>query len=227
MTTNTLIPNPAINNRSRDVQTAEIADKTWVFRSRTWDRLKFEIEYARQRGTTANSYLICGDKTALIDPPGESFTEIYLEEIRQYISLHRLDYLILSHVNPNRIVTLKALLAATHQITILCSKSAVNTLKNAFPDAQILGIRSDEILDLGQGHQLSFINVPTPRWPDGICTFDQKNQILYSDKFFSVHLCSDDLWDKNWKELVSARRPLGWSSCLAPGQVLQCVISGK
>jgi flavorubredoxin len=105
MTTTTLIPNPAINNRSRDVQTAEIADQTWVFSSRTWDRLKFEIEYARQRGTTANSYLIWGDKTALIDPPGESFTEIYLEEIRQYVPLHRLDYLILSHVNPNRIVT--------------------------------------------------------------------------------------------------------------------------
>ncbi len=74
------------------------------------------------------------------------------------------------------------------------------------PDAQILGIRTDEILDLGQGHQLSFINVPTPRWPDGICTFDQKTQILYSDKFFSVHLCSDALWDKNWKELDVDRR---------------------
>jgi flavorubredoxin len=48
MTTTTLISNPAINNRPRDVQTSEIADQTWVFRSRTWDRLKFEIEYARQ-----------------------------------------------------------------------------------------------------------------------------------------------------------------------------------
>ena len=70
MTTNTLIPNPAINNRSRDVQTAEIADQTWVFRSRTWDRLKFEIEYARQRGTTANSYLICGVDTPVAKSEG-------------------------------------------------------------------------------------------------------------------------------------------------------------
>jgi flavorubredoxin len=37
-------------------------------RSRTWDRLKFEVEYSLQRGTTANSYLIQADKTALIDP---------------------------------------------------------------------------------------------------------------------------------------------------------------
>ena len=162
MTTTTLIPNPAINNRSRDVQTAEIADQTWVFRSRTWDRLKFEIEYGRQRGTTANSYLIWGDKTALIDPPGESFTEIYLEEIRQYVPLHRLDYLILSHVNPNRIVTLKALLDQTHQITILCSKAAVNTLKNALPDAQNLGIRTDEILDLGPV-SYTHLTLPTKR----------------------------------------------------------------
>ena len=48
MTTTTLIANTAINNRPRDVQTAEIADQTWVFRSRTWDRLKFEIEYGRE-----------------------------------------------------------------------------------------------------------------------------------------------------------------------------------
>jgi flavorubredoxin/flavin reductase (DIM6/NTAB) family NADH-FMN oxidoreductase RutF len=219
MTTSTLIPNTAINHRPRDVQTAQIAEGTWVLRSRTWERLKFEIEYARQRGTTANSYLICGDKTALIDPPGESFTEIYLAEIEKHIPCHRLDYLILSHVNPNRIVTLKALLAQTPQITIICSKSAVNTLKNAFPEAQILGIRSAEILDLGQGHQLNFINVPTPRWPDGICTFDRQTQILYSDKFFSVHVCSDALWDENWKQLDEDRRY--YFDCLQAGQSKQ------
>ncbi|MEM8863689.1 MAG: flavin oxidoreductase, partial [Chloroflexota bacterium] len=67
-----------ITNRKRDVQVAEIGKNTIILRSRTWERLKFEVEYSRQKGTTANSYLIQGDKKALIDPPGESFTEIYL-----------------------------------------------------------------------------------------------------------------------------------------------------
>ncbi len=77
-------------------------------RSRTWERLKFESEYSRQKGTTANSYLIQGDKTALIDPPGESFTDIFLTELAQNIDLSRLDYIILGHINSNRLTTLKA-----------------------------------------------------------------------------------------------------------------------
>ena len=39
--------------KPRDVQIAQIAPDTTVLRSRTWERLKFEIEYARQKGTTA------------------------------------------------------------------------------------------------------------------------------------------------------------------------------
>jgi flavorubredoxin/flavin reductase (DIM6/NTAB) family NADH-FMN oxidoreductase RutF len=206
MSVSTIIPNPPLNHPPRDVQTAQITENTWVCRSRTWDRLKFEVEYARQRGTTANSYLIRGDRTVIIDPPGESFTDIYLAEIERYIALERLDYLILGHVNSNRIVTLRALLAKTPQTTLICSKSAVNALKNAFPEQKIWGVRADETLDLGQEHQLQFIPVPTPRWPDGLCTFDRQTRVLYSDKFFSVHVCSDRVWDENWKALDADRR---------------------
>lgn len=53
----------------RDVQIAEIGLQTQVLRSRTWDRLKFEAEYGRRKGTTANAYLIQGDRSLLIDPP--------------------------------------------------------------------------------------------------------------------------------------------------------------
>jgi len=54
---------------------------TTVLRSRSWTRLRFEIEYALARGTTANSYLIQADKIALIDPPGETFTRILLRSV--------------------------------------------------------------------------------------------------------------------------------------------------
>ncbi|MGL6281125.1 MAG: flavin oxidoreductase, partial [Microcoleaceae cyanobacterium] len=71
----------ATNTKARDVQISLIADRTKIIRSRTWDRLKFEIEYSLQKGTTANSYLIEADKTAIIDPPGESFTENYINSL--------------------------------------------------------------------------------------------------------------------------------------------------
>ena len=46
------------DQRIRDVQFGEIGTQIQVLRSRSWNRLRFEKEYSRQRGTTANSYLI-------------------------------------------------------------------------------------------------------------------------------------------------------------------------
>ena len=194
-------------NRKRDVQVAEIGQDTTVLRSRTWERLKFEVEYSRQKGTTANSYLIQADKKALIDPPGESFTEIYLQELRQHLDFNTLDYIILGHVNPNRRTTLEALLPVAPQATIICSRPAANALKTAFPEweSRIQTVREDS-LDLGQGHELKFVTVPTPRWADGLFTYDSETNILYTDKFFGAHICEDTLFDEAPKSLDAARR---------------------
>ncbi len=191
----------------RDVQITEIATHTIVLRSRTWERLKFEVEYARQKGTTANSYLIQATQTALIDPPGESFTQIFLEQLQTYQDLTQLDYIILNHVNPNRMATLKVLLQQAPQAQIICSKPAAIALKTTFPhwEDKITIIRSEDILDLGEGHKLQFVTVPTPRWADGMCTYDPATHTLYTDKFFGVHLCSDVVFDEDWKQLDSDR----------------------
>mgnify|MGYP001799462594 FL=1 len=194
-------------NRKRDVQVAEIGQDTTILRSRTWERLKFEVEYSRQKGTTANSYLIQADKKALIDPPGESFTEIYLQELREHLDLNTLDYIILGHVNPNRRATLEALLPIAPQATIICSRPAAIALKTACPEweSRIQTVREDT-LDLGQGHQLKFVTVPTPRWADGLCTYDSATNILYTDKFFGAHICEDTLFDEDPKSLDAERR---------------------
>ncbi|MBD2251367.1 diflavin flavoprotein [Nostoc parmelioides] len=197
----------ATSSRPRDVQVADIGEHTLILRSRTWERLKFEVEYSRQRGTTANSYLIQADKKALIDPPGESFTAIYLEQLAQYLDFTTLDYIILGHVNPNRRVTLQELLSKAPQATLICSRPAANALKTAFPEweSRIQAVRFEDILDLGQGHQLTFVTAPTPRWPDGLFTYDSATKILYTDKFFGAHICEDTLLDEDWKKLDAER----------------------
>ena len=67
-------------------------------------------------------------------------------------------------------------------------------------------VRAGDRLALGSGHCLEFIPVPTPRWPDGLCTYDAGTQILYSDKLFGAHICSETLWDENWRQLEGDRR---------------------
>ncbi|QSJ20826.1 diflavin flavoprotein [Nostoc sp. UHCC 0702] len=212
-------------NRPRDVQVTEIGNNTIILRSRTWERLKFEVEYSRQRGTTANSYLIQADKKALIDPPGESFTEIYLQQLAQHLDLTTLDYVVLGHINPNRRATLEVLLAQAPHVTLICSRPAANTLKAAFPDweSRIQAVRFNDTLDLGQGHELSFITVPTPRWPDGLCTYDPATKILYTDKFFGAHICEDTLVDEDWKALDAERRY--YFDCLHAPQAKQVEVA--
>ena len=207
--------------KPKDVQVAEIGTNTKVLRSRTWDRLKFEVEYSRQKGTTSNCYLIQADKTALIDPPGQSFTQIYLETLAQHLDWQKLDYIILQHVNPNRLATVQALVEKAPQATIICSKPAFNALNGAFsePQGKIQVVRDNDTLDLGQGHQLQFVSVTTPRWVDGLCTYDPQSKILYTDKFFGAHLCGESVFDDNWKQLDSDRR--FYFDCLHASQTKQ------
>jgi flavorubredoxin/flavin reductase (DIM6/NTAB) family NADH-FMN oxidoreductase RutF len=238
-------PHPPISPppqpKPRDVQTAQIGTETLALRSRTWDRLKFEIEYARQRGTTANSYLIQAEQSALLDPPGESFTDIFLEELGQHQYFQRLDYVILSHVNPNRVVTLKALLKLAPYITVVCSKPAAIALRTALADTssptvreeeaidlgipyadQVLKVhivRDEETLDLGNGHELQFFFVPTPRHPDALCTYDPATRVLFTDKLFGAHVCDEPVLDENWRKLDDDRRY--YFDCLHAAQARQ------
>ncbi len=195
--------------KQRDVQVLPIAVNTLTLRSRSWNRLRFEIEYALEKGTTANAYLIQADRVALIDPPGGSFTTIFLEALRSHIPLDQLDYVILGHVNPNRLETLQHLLSEAPQVTIVCSNPAAITIQTAEIPLQnpLFVIKTaEDSLDLGQGHRLQFMPVPTPRWPDGLSTYDPCTCTLYTDKFFSTHICSDDAYDLNWNDLLDDRR---------------------
>jgi flavorubredoxin/flavin reductase (DIM6/NTAB) family NADH-FMN oxidoreductase RutF len=221
---------PMADFKPRDVQVAEIGANTTVFRSRTWERLKFEIEYAKQKGTTANSYLIEAPSIVLIDPPGESFTDLFLEELGHHAYYQRISYIILSHVNPNRVATLKLLLEAAPYATVICSKPGVKTLQSVFAnqsfdvpsprenEAEDLGIefgtnqtlkvhiaRDEEEMDLGNGHVLTFRFVPTPRHPDALVIYDRASRILYTDKLFGSHVCDDAVFDEHWKTLDADR----------------------
>jgi flavorubredoxin/flavin reductase (DIM6/NTAB) family NADH-FMN oxidoreductase RutF len=195
-------------NQAQDVQVFPVAENTRVWRSRTWNRLKFEIEYALQKGTTANSYLIEADRVALFDPPGESFTQIFLDALQTRVDPKQIDYLVLGHVNPNRAATLQALLAIAPQVTIVCSNPGAISLGKILPDTElkIQIIKGEETLDLGQGHVLEFITTPNPRYPDHLCTYDPQTAVLYTDKIFGCHVCGDRVFDEGWTVDMEDRR---------------------
>ena len=56
-----------------------------------------------QKGTTYNSYLIFGEKTALVDASHEKFRETYIPVLQQQLRAagRKLDYIIVSHTEPD------------------------------------------------------------------------------------------------------------------------------
>jgi flavorubredoxin len=181
--------------KPRDVQVLPIGIDTTIVRSRSWTRLRFEIEYALAKGTTANSYLIRGDKIALLDPPGETFTQIYLQALQQRLDLKTLDYVILGHINPNRAATLKALFELAPQITFVCSNPGAMNLRETLenPDLPIMVMRGEETLDLGKGHHLQFIptQIPATQTSFVLTTRKRKSstQISYLGRIFVANRC--------------------------------------
>ncbi len=209
-----------MNENLRDVQVLPIATNTTVLRSRSWTRQRFEIEYALARGTTSNCYVIQADKIAIIDPPAESFTEIYKEALRRCLELESIDYIIIGHFNPNRMTTLRALIDIAPDVTFVTTVTGAAYLKTAFsnPNLKVLAMRGKETLDLGKGHVLKFIPTPSPRWTEGLCTYDQQTQILYTDKLFSAHVCGDEIFDEDWGKFKEDQRYY-YDSVMAPNAV--------
>ncbi len=83
------------------LQTVAIASETTAIRCLDWDRDRFDIEFGLQNGTTYNSFIIQGKKLALVDTSHTKFRQLYLELLTGLIDPSQLDYLIISHTEPD------------------------------------------------------------------------------------------------------------------------------
>lgn len=184
--------------RRLTLQTADIAQNTTAIRSLDWDRDRFDIEFGLQNGTTYNSFLIRGEKIALVDTSHEKFRQLYLDTLKGLVDPTQIDYLIVSHTEPDHSGLVKDLLALAPQITIVASKVAIQFLENLVHqpfERQI--VKNGDQVDLGGGHKLEFVSAPNLHWPDTIFTFDYQTNILYTCDAFGMHYCTDSLYDQD------------------------------
>ncbi|MEY3298552.1 MAG: hypothetical protein RLZZ597_1812 [Cyanobacteriota bacterium] len=178
------------------IQVAEIAANSTVFRCQDWDRDRFDIEFELRNGTTYNSFLIRGDRTALIDTSHAKFRDLYLAELQNRVDLATVDYLVVNHTEPDHSGLVADLLALAPQITVVGSKVAIQFLQHQIHRpfaAQV--VKSGDHLDLGQGHELAFISAPNLHWPDTMLTYDGGTQVLYTCDVLGMHYCDDTLYD--------------------------------
>ncbi|MGB3405259.1 MAG: diflavin flavoprotein [Microcoleaceae cyanobacterium] len=196
-----------ITSNRLTIAVEEIAPQTTTIRSLDWDRSRFDIEFGLQNGTTYNSFIIRGEKTALVDTSHAKFRQQYLDTLQQQIDLKDLDYLIISHTEPDHSGLVKDVLELAPHITVVGAKVALQFLDNlVHTPYERLMVKSGESLDLGNGHVLDFVSAPNLHWPDTIFTYDRATQTLFTCDAFGMHYCSDYTYDQNLAEIEADYR---------------------
>ncbi|WP_035985302.1 diflavin flavoprotein [Leptolyngbya sp. KIOST-1] len=198
------------------VQVAAFAADSTVLRCLDWDRDRFDIEFELQNGTTYNSFIIRGERTALVDTVHAKFRDLYLAALRQAVDLSTIDYLIVNHTEPDHSGLVADLLALAPRITVVGSKVAIQFLQSQIHRpfaAQV--VKSGDRLDLGGGHDLAFVSAPNLHWPDTIFTYDSGTQVLYTCDVLGMHYCDDSLYDEQ-PALLEADFQLYYTCLMAP-----------
>lgn len=186
-----------VKTKRLTMQVADLSADTTAIRSLDWDRDRFDIEFGLQNGTTYNSYLIRGEKIALVDTSHEKFRQLYFDSLNGLINPQEIDYLIISHTEPDHSGLVRDILQLAPNITVVGAKVAIQFLENLVhhPFQRQL-VKNGDQLDLGNGHILEFVNAPNLHWPDTIFTYDHGSGILFTCDAFGMHYCSDDLYDE-------------------------------
>ena len=184
------------------LQCEAIGADTTTIRSLDWDRSRFDIEFGLRNGTTYNSFLVRGERTALIDSSHLKFESTWLPLLQEQIDPKAIDVLIVSHTEPDHSGLIGHLIDLNPEIEIVASKVAIQFLENqVHRPFKSRAVKSGEELDLGTNptsgvhHRFEFLSAPNLHWPDTIFSFDHGTGILYTCDAFGLHYCSDDLFD--------------------------------
>jgi flavorubredoxin/flavin reductase (DIM6/NTAB) family NADH-FMN oxidoreductase RutF len=206
---------PPVQNRLT-IQIETVAQDTTTIRSLDWDRDRFDIEFGLQNGTTYNSFIIRGEKTALVDTSHAKFRELYLEALKGQINPAEIDYIVISHTEPDHSGLVRDVLALAPKATVVGAKVALAFLDDLVHQPfERLQVKNGDTLDLGNGHVLEFVNAPNLHWPDTIFTYDHGTAVLYTCDAFGMHYCSDAVYDEDL-EVISPDFRFYYECLMAP-----------
>ncbi len=206
MATSSLKPSVTASSTSPrlSLQSEVIAADSSTIRSLDWERSRFDIEFGLRNGTTYNAFLVRGERTALIDTSHAKFRDTWLPLLKEQVDPQQIDYLIVSHTEPDHSGLIGDLIDLNPEIEIVGSKVAIQFLKDqVHRPFRSRAVKSGEELDLGINpesgvqHRFEFLSAPNLHWPDTIFSFDHGSGILYTCDAFGLHYCSEDVFDSD------------------------------
>ena len=158
----------------------------------------FEGQYVVPNGMAYNSYVILGEKCAVMDTVDARFTHQWLDNIRDALGARKPDYLIVQHMEPDHSANIVSFAKAYPDAKIVSSSKAFTMMKNFFgedfADRQVV-VGEGDTLSLGD-RELTFVTAPMVHWPEVIVTYDSTDKVLFSADGFGKFGAFDA--DEEW-----------------------------
>lgn len=171
----------------------------------------FDIVMATEYGTTYNSYLVKGEKIAIVETVKEHFFEDFLAKISAVTDPAKIDYIIIDHTEPDHTGALRRLLEVAPHAEVICSRPASMYLREMLNrEFRHRVVKDGDTLDLGQGKVLHFISAPLLHWPDSMYTYLPALKAIFTCDSFGCHYTEEDLvfeeQVKNQENFLAAQR---------------------
>lgn len=149
----------------------------------------FEGIWEIGNGVTLNSYIVQGEKTAIIDGVigWDGVPETLYKSMEEIgVDPADIDYLIVNHMEPDHSGWIENFRKIKDDFTIICTDKAARMVSSFYGEDRIRIVKEGDTLDLGKGKVLSFHPVPNVHWPDTMYTYEKDTKTLFSCDMFGA-----------------------------------------
>ncbi len=172
--------------------------------SRNIEGILFEAMWEMPSGVTLNSYIVKGEKTAIIDGfcGWDGYPESLYELLKKVdVKLEDIKYLVINHMEPDHSGWIEDFRKMHSDFEILCSKESAALLEAFYSHTENVTVVGDgDTVDLGGGKVLEFFKTPHVHWPDTITTFEKSTGILFTCDNFGSFGTAKEHFDDELKE---------------------------
>ena len=183
----------------------EIADGIHML-SMNVEEVLFEGIWELANGVTLNSYIVKGEKTAIIDGVigWDGVPETLYESLGEIgVDPKEIEYVIVNHMEPDHSGWLENFKKINDKFTIVCTDKAAKLVEAFYgKEEKIQIVKEGDTLDLGNGKVFSFHPVANVHWPDTMYTYEQGSKTLFSCDMFGAfgkideHYFDDELTEE-------------------------------
>lgn len=148
--------------------------------------------YTTPHGSTYNAYLVMADDITLIDTVKAPFMDEMLSRIKSVVDPSKIKYIISNHSEADHSGCLYQMIDLIKPQTVFASPVGAKTLKEMYHNEdEIIEVVDGETLNLGN-MELTFMETRMIHWPDSMFTYLDKDELLFSQDAFGMHLASTE-----------------------------------